>query len=169
MMNKHRSIIYSRRDKILDNQNMHEDIKEMVQNQISALVQSEFTKQSQKDNFDVKEILQTRTPEQLRAVLDTAKSDYDIKDNNNIQKQQAKENAKSVLSVTQNTLKEVANNLNNVLATKELTQQAELNLKESQKELEKNTEIQEQAQINYDNLSADIKVKQQAVEVEKKN
>jgi len=56
-MNKHRSIIYSRRDKILDNQNMHEDIKEMVQNQISALVQSEFTKQSQKDNFDVKEII----------------------------------------------------------------------------------------------------------------
>ena len=36
---------------------MHEDIKEMVQNQISALVQSEFTKQSQKDNFDVKEII----------------------------------------------------------------------------------------------------------------
>lgn len=57
VMNKHRSIIYSRRDKILDNQNMHEDIKEMVQNQISALVQSEFTKQSQKDNFDVKEII----------------------------------------------------------------------------------------------------------------
>ena len=57
VMNKHRSIIYSRRDKILDNQNIHEDIKEMVQNQISALVQSEFTKQSQKDNFDVKEII----------------------------------------------------------------------------------------------------------------
>lgn len=57
VMNKHRSIIYSRRDKILDNQNMHEDIKEMVQNQISALVQSEFTKQSQKDNFDVKELI----------------------------------------------------------------------------------------------------------------
>ena len=57
VMNKQRSIIHSRRDKILDNQNMHEDIKEMVQNQISALVQSEFTKQSQKDNFDVKEII----------------------------------------------------------------------------------------------------------------
>ena len=57
VMNKHRSIIYSRRDKILDNQNMHEDIKEMVQNQISALVQSEYTKQSKKDNFDVKEII----------------------------------------------------------------------------------------------------------------
>ena len=127
-------------------------------------VSEEEVKNSTKNNFDVKEIPQTRTPEQLKAVLDTAKSDYGIKDNNNIQKQQAKENAKSVLSVTQNTLKEVVNNLNNVLATKELTQQAELNLKESQKELEKNTEIQEQAQLNYDNLSADIKVKQQAVE-----
>ncbi len=123
---------------------------------------------SEKNNFDIKEIPQTRTPEQLKAVLDTAKSDYGIKDSNNTQKQQAKENAKSVLSVTQNTLKEVVNNLNNVLATKELTQQAELNLKESQKELEKNTEIQEQAQLNYDNLSVDIKVKQQAVELAEK-
>ena len=128
-------------------------------------VSEEEVKNSTKNNFDIKEIPQTRTPERLRAVLDTAKSDYDIKANNNIQKQQAKENAKSVLSVTQNTLKEVVNNLNNVLATKELTQQAELNLKESQKELEKNTEIQEQAQLNYDNLSADIKVKQQAVKL----
>jgi len=119
---------------------------------------------STKNNFDVKEIPQTRTPEQLKAVLYTAKSDYALKDSNNSQKQQEKENAQSVLSGTQNTLKEVVNNLNNVLATKELTQQAELNLKESQKELEKNTEIQEQAQLNYDNLSADIKVKQQAVE-----
>ena len=128
-------------------------------------VSEEEVKNSTKNNFDIKEIPQTRTPERLRAVLDTAKSDYDIKANNNIQKQQAKENAKSVLSVTQNTLKEVVSNLDNVLATKELTQQAELNLKESQKELEKNTEIQEQAQLNYDNLSADIKVKQQAVKL----
>ena len=128
-------------------------------------VSEEEVKNSTKNNFDIKEIPQTRTAEQLRAVLDTVKSDYDIKDNNNIQKQQAKENAKSVLSVTQNTLKEVVNNLDNVLATKELTQQAELNLKESQQELEKNTKIQEQAQLNYDNLSADIKVKQQAVKL----
>ena len=128
-------------------------------------VSEEEVKNSTKNNFDIKEIPQTRTPERLRAVLDTAKSDYDIEANNNIQKQQAKENAKSVLSVTQNTLKEVVSNLDNVLATKELTQQAELNLKESQKELEKNTEIQEQAQLNYDNLSADIKVKQQAVKL----
>ena len=69
-MNKHRSIIYSRRDKILDNQNMHEDIKEMVQNQISALVQSEFTKQSQKDNFDVKEIIKKVNEFLWREALD---------------------------------------------------------------------------------------------------
>ena len=127
-------------------------------------VSDEEVKNATKNNFDIKEIPQTRTPEQLKAVLDTVKSDYVLKDSNNSQKQQEKENAQSVLSGTQNTLKEVVNNLNNVLATKELTQQAELNLKESQKELEKNTEIQEQAQLNYDNLSADIKVKQQAVE-----
>ncbi len=127
-------------------------------------VSEEEVRNSTKNNFNVEEIPQTRTPEQLRAVLDTAKSDYGIKDNNNIQKQQEKENAQSVLSGTQNILKNVVNNLDKVLATKELTQQAELNLKESQKELEKNTEIQEQAQLNYDNLSADIKVKQQAVE-----
>ena len=127
-------------------------------------VSEEEVNNATKNNFDVKEIPQTRTPEQLKAVLDTAKSDYGIKDNNNIQKQQAKENAQSVLSGTQNILKNVVNNLDKVLATKELTQQAELNLKESQKELEKITKIQEQAQLNYDNLSADIKVKQQAVE-----
>lgn len=126
-------------------------------------VSEEEVNNATKNNFDTKEIPQTRTPEQLQKVLDTVKSDYALKDSNNSQKQQEKENAQSVLSVTQNTLKEVANNLNNVLATKELTQQAELNLKESQRELEKNTKIQEQAQLNYNNLSADIKVKQQAV------
>ena len=127
-------------------------------------VSEEEVNNATKNNFDTKEIPQTRTPEQLKAILDTVKSDYALKDSNNSQKQQEKENAQSVLSVTQNTLKEVANNLNNVLAIKELTQQAELNLKESQRELEKNTKIQEQAQLNYNNLSADIKVKQQAVE-----
>ena len=79
-------------------------------------VSEEEVNNATKNNFDTKEIPQTRTPERLRAVLDTAKSDYDIKANNNIQKQQAKENAKSVLSVTQNTLKEVVSNLDNVLA-----------------------------------------------------
>ena len=131
-------------------------------------VSEEEVNNATKNNFDTKEIPQTRTPEQLRAVLDTAKSDYALKDSNNSQKQQEKENAQSVLSGTQNVLKNVVNNLDKVLATKELTQSAQLNLQEAQQKLERNTKIQEQAQSNYDNLSADIKVKQQAVELAEK-
>ena len=131
-------------------------------------VSEEEVNNSTKNNFDTKEIPQTRTPEQLQKVLDTAKSDYALKDSNNSQKQQEKENAQSVLSGTQNVLKNVVNNLDKVLVTKELTQSAQLNLKEAQQKLERNTKIQEQAQLNYDNLSADIKVKQQAVELAEK-
>ena len=126
-------------------------------------VSEEEVNNSTKNNFDTKEIPQTRTPEQLQKVLDTAKSDYVLKDSNNSQKQQEKENAQNVLSSTQNVLKNVVNNLDKVLAIKELTQLAQLNLQEAQQKLERNTKIQEQAQLNYDNLSADIKVKQQAV------
>ena len=128
-------------------------------------VSEEEVNNSTKNNFDTKEIPQTRTPEQLQKVLDTAKSDYVLKDSNNSQKQQEKENAQNVLSSTQNVLKNVVNNLDKVLATKELTQSAQLNLQEAQQKLERNTKIQEQAQLNYDNLSADIKVKQQAVKL----
>ena len=128
-------------------------------------VSEEEVKNSTKNNFDTKEIPQTRTPEQLQKVLDTAKFDYALKDSNNSQKQQEKENAQSVLSGTQNVLKNVVNNLDKVLAIKELTQSAQLNLQEAQQNLERNTKIQEHAQSNYDNLSADIKVKQQAVKL----
>ena len=128
-------------------------------------VSEEEVNNATKNNFDTKEIPQTRTPEQLQKVLDTAKSDYALKDSNNSQKQQEKENAQSVLSGTQNVLKNVVNNLDKVLAIKELTQSAQLNLQEAQQNLERNTKIQEHAQSNYDNLSADIKVKQQAVKL----
>ena len=131
-------------------------------------VSEEEVNNATKNNFDTKEIPQTRTPKQLQKVLDTAKSDYALKDSNNSQKQQEKENAQSVLSITQNVLKNVVNNLDKVLATKELTQSAQLNLQEAQQKLERNTKIQEQAQSNYDNLSADIKVKQQAVKLAEK-
>ena len=131
-------------------------------------VSEEEVNNSTKNNFDTKEIPQTRTPEQLQKVLDTAKSDYALKDSNNSQKQQERENAQSVLSSTQNVLKNVVNNLDKVLAIKELTQSAQLNLQEAQQNLERNTKIQEHAQSNYDNLSADIKVKQQAVELAEK-
>ncbi len=46
VINKHRNIIYSRRNKILDSENIHEDIKNMIINQISSLVQSETIKNS---------------------------------------------------------------------------------------------------------------------------
>jgi len=128
-------------------------------------VSEEEVSNATKNNFDTKEIPQTRTPEQLQKVLDTAKSDYALKDSNNSQKQQEKENAQSVLSGTQNVLKNVVNNLDKILATKELTQSAQLNLQEAQQKLERNIKIQEHAQSNYDNLSADIKVKQQAVKL----
>ena len=128
-------------------------------------VSEEEVNNATKNNFDTKEIPQTRTLEQLQKVLDTAKSDYALKDSNNSQKQQEKENAQSVLSGTQNVLKNVVNNLDKVLAIKELTQSAQLNSQEAQQNLERNTKIQEHAQSNYDNLSADIKVKQQAVKL----
>ncbi|MEZ7765370.1 SEC10/PgrA surface exclusion domain-containing protein [Gemella sp. 27098_8_92] len=131
-------------------------------------VSEEEVNNATKNNFDTKEIPQTRTPEQLRVVLDTAKSDYALKDSNNSQKQQEKETAQSVLSGTQNVLKNVVNNLDKVLAIRELTQSAQLNLQEAQQKLERDTKIQEQAQSNYDNLSADIKVKQQAVKLAEK-
>lgn len=44
VINKHRSIIYKRRDKILNNENIHEDIKNMILNQISSIVTSESWK-----------------------------------------------------------------------------------------------------------------------------
>ncbi len=44
VINKHRNIIYSRRDKILDTEDIHEDIKKMVHSQIKTLVYSEFSK-----------------------------------------------------------------------------------------------------------------------------
>lgn len=51
VINKHRWIIYKRRDKILNNENIHEDLKQMIKNQIKSLVSSEVTKQN-KENFD---------------------------------------------------------------------------------------------------------------------
>lgn len=44
VINKHRQVIYTRRDKILDSENIHEDVLEMLNNQVSALVQSEVAK-----------------------------------------------------------------------------------------------------------------------------
>lgn len=40
VMNKHREIIYTRRNKILESENIHEDLKEMIRNQTEKLVDS---------------------------------------------------------------------------------------------------------------------------------
>ncbi len=56
VINKHRNIIYSRRNKILDSENIHEDIWNMINSQINALVLSEFTK-NQSLNIWNKEII----------------------------------------------------------------------------------------------------------------
>ena len=54
VINKHRNIIYSRRDKILNSEDIHEDIKSMILSQINALVQSEWIKT---DEFNSKVII----------------------------------------------------------------------------------------------------------------
>ncbi len=61
VINKHRNIIYSRRDKILDSEDIHEDIKKMINSQINSLVTAEFSKshfqedeeQPKTDNKDI--------------------------------------------------------------------------------------------------------------------
>lgn len=53
VINKHRNIIYSRRDKILDTDDIHEDIIKMVNSQITTLVQAEYLKNNKnEDDFD---------------------------------------------------------------------------------------------------------------------
>lgn len=56
VINKHRNIIYRKRDKILDTENIHEDIKEMISNQLSILIQSEYYKNNE-EKTDNKEII----------------------------------------------------------------------------------------------------------------
>lgn len=58
VINKHRNIIYSRRDKILDSENVHEDIKNMTISQINQLIQSEILKENKNDSFNSKNIIE---------------------------------------------------------------------------------------------------------------
>lgn len=44
VINQHRNIIYARRDNILENENIHYRVKEILQSQISSIVNSEFAK-----------------------------------------------------------------------------------------------------------------------------
>jgi preprotein translocase subunit SecA len=49
VINKHRTIIYSKRNKILDAENIDEDIKKMVFSQIKKIVLAETTKNTEEE------------------------------------------------------------------------------------------------------------------------
>lgn len=51
VMNKHREIIYSRRNKILDSQNIDEDVKQMISSQIEKFIQALQTQYMEKSEF----------------------------------------------------------------------------------------------------------------------
>lgn len=54
VMNKHREIIYSRRNKILDSQNIDEDVKQMISSQIERFIQALQTQDMEKNEFITK-------------------------------------------------------------------------------------------------------------------
>ncbi len=54
VMNKHREIIYARRNKILESENIHEDILTMIKNQISILVESLNISEEWQNNEKIK-------------------------------------------------------------------------------------------------------------------
>ena len=116
-----------------------------------------------KNNFNITEIPNTVTAEKLQTVLETAKANYLNKADIASEAQQDKIAAEILLDDTQNTLNKVTDDLNKVTATKELTSQAQTELQTAQDKLTNDTQVLQTAQTNYDNLSADIKTKQQAV------
>lgn len=76
VINKHRTIIYSRRNKILDAENIDEDIQKMVHNQIRKIVLAETTKISEWEILD-KKIIISKVNEFLwvNAIDDTIEND----------------------------------------------------------------------------------------------
>jgi len=69
VINKHRNIIYSRRDKILDTDDIHEDILKMVNSQISTLVQAEYLKNN-KNEDDIEENKKSDNSKLIKKVND---------------------------------------------------------------------------------------------------
>jgi preprotein translocase subunit SecA len=55
VINKHRDVIYYKRDNIIDSENIDEDIKRMIVSQVTKLVISEFTKDP---NLDKKKLIE---------------------------------------------------------------------------------------------------------------
>jgi len=54
VINKHREIIYGKRNKILASENIDEDVQAMIQNQVSIFVESEALRAG--ENLDKKEL-----------------------------------------------------------------------------------------------------------------
>jgi preprotein translocase subunit SecA len=57
VINKHRTIIYNKRNKILDAENIHEDVETMLSSQIKKIVFSETVKTSQEEIITKKHII----------------------------------------------------------------------------------------------------------------
>ncbi len=55
-MNQHRSIIYSRRNKVLESENIDEDLKALVKDQIGSFVAAELTRANE-DDLDKTEMI----------------------------------------------------------------------------------------------------------------
>ncbi|MDQ7009770.1 MAG: helicase-related protein, partial [Candidatus Gracilibacteria bacterium] len=57
VINKHRTIIYNKRNKILDAENVDEDIKKMLSNQIKKIVFAEIAKVKEGEDINKKELI----------------------------------------------------------------------------------------------------------------
>jgi preprotein translocase subunit SecA len=51
VINKHRGIIYGKRNAILASENIHEDVKEMIENQVNIFVASHFEEEEENPEF----------------------------------------------------------------------------------------------------------------------
>ena len=57
VMNKHRQIIYSKRNKILDSQNIDDDIIKIVSNQIKKIIDSQIGKLKENEKINIEQII----------------------------------------------------------------------------------------------------------------
>lgn len=76
VMNKHREVIYGRRNKILDAENIDEDIKEMIDHQVSGMVVAELARMG--DEPDKKEVIKKVNTFLGKQILDDAIEHDDI-------------------------------------------------------------------------------------------
>ncbi len=55
-MNQHRSVIYTRRNNVLESENIDDEVKELIKNQISSFVSAEMTRVGE-DDLDKSELI----------------------------------------------------------------------------------------------------------------